>query len=242
MIRLVSTKYLKRTNSVLFSDMPTIQGRKSSADTDPIAFLVRFANAELEQFREGDWLNLQDDLAAFADRTQLSGALNLTLMPTDEPRKALGPNVFFDGLQDSVRRLLRTVAESQSAIDLQGLSSAAPESVEVVITLDAESGRAPRIVLSGEYLDLLFVKAVWLLASDPAGSRLRLCPECEAAFLRIRKQLYCSRRCVNRANKRAWLDRGPGKASHRASSRRSYVKRARAHTGPNVKVSQRRRK
>lgn len=39
--------------------------------------------------------------------------------------------------------------------------------------------------------------------------RIRVCPEpkCRQLFVRVRKQVYCSRRCVNRANQREWRNR-----------------------------------
>lgn len=228
----------------LLRDTRRNESRKSSVEADPIAFLVRFANADLEQFREGDWLNLRDDLAALA-RALLSGPLILTLMPTNEPRRLgavdSGEYVEWLQLQDNFRRVLRTVAASQSPIDPQGLSSGAIELVTVGISVAADPTKGPCVELSGEYPTLLFVKAVLLLAAEPAAARLRLCPECESMFLRIRKQQYCGRKCVNKANMRAWLGRQHGKASHRASSRRSYVKRTHARTSANVRIARRER-
>ena len=36
--------------------------------------------------------------------------------------------------------------------------------------------------------------------------KIRRCPECSDLFLKIRKQKYCSRTCVNRVNKRDWRE------------------------------------
>lgn len=227
--------------------MPTHYERKSPADADAIAFLVRFINADLDQYREGDWLNLQDDLVSFG-RAELAG---LSFNPTDQPMlsDALVARAF-RRLQQDLRELLRPIAESQSAIDPQSrfgrelarhsdMSSESTRPLEgAFFTVVVEPGDAPRLKVSARSTELTFIKAVLLMlvVTSTAQTRLRLCPECGAVFLRVRKQLYCSRRCVNRANMRAWLSEPNRKASHRASSTRSYAKRVRARTHARVKV------
>ena len=145
------------------SDRAPKDHRNSSVEADPIAFLVRFATADLGQFRKGDWLNLQDDLAAFCWRVPLSGPLSLTLM---EIRKPVRPNsldsLLIRELQHSVWRLLRTVAEAQSATNLLGLTSAIFERANIAFAIDASQGRP--LALCGASQDLLFVKAALLLA------------------------------------------------------------------------------
>jgi hypothetical protein len=46
-------------------------------------------------------------------------------------------------------------------------------------------------------------------------NQIRRCPECEKIFLKVRKQGYCSRTCVNKANKRAWRERQEQKTATR---------------------------
>jgi len=222
----------------LFSDTTLRERAKSLVETDPIAFLVRFANADLHQFREGDWLNLLDDLAAFARWTRLSGPMNLRLAAIDEPGPRAHEPTLFIGLQQAIRNLLRRVAESQSVLSRPPVQSGGFDLVkDVAVSVEARRGETPALVFLGGFLNLLFIKAAVVLATEASAGRLRLCPECESLFLRVRKQQYCSRRCVNRANMRTWLKSKRGKASHRASSTRSYDKRKRARTSPNVTVA-----
>jgi hypothetical protein len=233
--------------------MTSNQDRKSSDATDPVAFLVRFANADLGQYREGDWLNLQDDLEAFG-RSELAGC---SFCATDEQMSRAGVDrKAFRSLQNDLREILRPIAVSQSVIDprsrfgkvlaqhsdLSSSSSSYSRDIgQTFLTIDVNAGKTPRLEVSAKYRELIFVKAALLLlvVSSPEQARLRVCPECGAMFLRIRKQVYCGRRCVNRANMREWLGRPRRKAQHQDSSRRSYAKRVRARTNGNVKIGRR---
>jgi hypothetical protein len=230
------------SDTILFSDMTQKERAKSSVETDPIAFLVRFANANLKAYREGDWLNLQDDLAAFEHRTPLLGPMKLLMaIEEHEPLGAYEPTVFLV-LQEAIHDLLLRVAESTSPDTDRLVEAGALDLVQVALTIDVNRREGPVLMLAGKLMPLLFIKAGLLLATEPAALRLRCCPECESIFLRVRKQRYCCRRCVNRANMRAWLASREGRKAHRASSRRSYAKRVRRRLGANVRISTRERK
>jgi hypothetical protein len=224
--------------------------QKVSAAFDPVAFLVRFMNTDLGQLREGDRLNLLDDFGAFVG-AELSG---LAFEPTDERPTIDGAGV--QRLQTELRELIRPIAESQTTVDPQsrfgrivaehaGLAGAATSYSRPVksafVGMTRAPGKGSRLRVSAPHAELVFLKAALLLlvVKTPAQQRLRVCPECGDVFLRVRKQRYCTRRCVNKVNMRAWVARTHGKASHRASSRKSYVKRVRARISPNVKVHQR---
>ena len=235
--------------------------KESSIHADPIEFIVRFIYEDLEQFREGDWLNLQDDLAAF----ERCGPPSLELGPTDENlaklRTTSDPKLFRK-LQVKLASLLQTIAMRQSTTTVsQAPSSKASDPGSVfafyrtlssvsfsadVVRIGIADGpdKVPRVLLEGKYFDVLYAKAalVLLLVGSPARERLRLCPECLTVFVRVRRQRYCSRRCVNRANMRGWLGRHKGKASHRASSKRSYAKKVRARLHEKVQIRTRKAK
>ena len=236
-------------------NMPRKRDHKSFPQEDPIAFLVRFTRMNFEQFREGDWLNLQDDLAAF----ERSGPSTLTLSPADRDVAKLRVTRDLNDLRSLQVRFLGVllpIALRQSATPTpsgrtsdpaiafafhQHLSSES-HVTQVRIGIADHPGEAPRLVLSGKYFDILCAKAALLLLLErsAATQRLRACPECETTvFIRVRKQRYCSRRCVNKANMRAWLEGPQGKASHRESSQRSYAKRIRARTSTKVKIGRR---
>jgi predicted RNA-binding Zn ribbon-like protein len=207
----------------------------SSLEASRIAILVRFISADFNGFREGDWLNLRDDLASF-----LSEDSGLAFIPTDDPPSCDVSNMrLLRRLQKQVRDLMRPLAESQSAIgsrssfrrelarhsELKTGSNSSSQAIEMFLETVFKAGERPRVRLAMKYLDAVYCKAALLLLDRPGPDvkRLRLCPECGNVFLRVRKQLYCTRRCVNRANMRAWLERPHGKASHSASSKRTWI-------------------
>jgi hypothetical protein len=96
----------------------------------------------------------------------------------------------------------------------------------------------PTIVLFGDVAHLFALRLSHELAG-PAGPRVRQCPECNEIFLRVRKQQYCSRRCVNRANKRAWLATPQGRRKNREADRRRYERRVHERLNAAVKVQRR---
>jgi hypothetical protein len=228
--------------------MPHGHAAKSSADEQTVAFIVRVATAALEDYRDGDYLNLAEDLAAFARNRELPLELHPTdslpnMPPSHEGLRRL------QRLREDFAELLHAAAAPQSTFPAGSRASKyyKPESVGTSLTGHGISIRhgGASMVVSGPYLGLLSYKAALLLlfAKTPAVSRLRMCPECCTVFLRVRKQQYCSRVCVNKANMRAWLKTPKGKASQRASSRRTYEKRVRGrHPLAKIRTNQKRTK
>ena len=77
-----------------------------------------------------------------------------------------------------------------------------------------------------------------LLEQGPTDA-IRQCPECETIFYRVRKQQYCTRRCVARASMRKWRQTETGKRYERSRGRARYEARVRQVHGKNVKVNTR---
>ena len=232
-------------------DMEKKNGQKSSAGSDPVEFLVRFVNTGLEAISAKDRLKLCGDLKGFSR----SGLTGLEPRPDSE---FLGEVTDLRQLQAVFYSLLQPIAERQSK-KVTAVIPSRPDDPETIRAFHAKCSsesigagdvrvgfaegpdEESRLILSGSYSHVLYVQAALLLliVHHPTRSRLRSCPECRAVFLRIRKQRYCSRRCVNRANMRAWLRVQAGKKSHQASSRRSYARRVHADTSQNVRIGSR---
>lgn len=72
--------------------------------------------------------------------------------------------------------------------------------------------------------------------------RLRFCqdPKCRKAFLRQRRQVYCSSKCSNRHRSELWRKKNPEKASNQRHTRYVIVMKA-AH-GPKINVKRLRRR
>jgi len=60
------------------------------------------------------------------------------------------------------------------------------------------------IVVTTKDVEGAFALKLAMVLASPGASRVRRCPECRSFYVRVRRQEYCGRRCVNRANMRAW--------------------------------------
>jgi hypothetical protein len=221
----------------------------SSEAFDPVRFLVRLVTADFDRFREGDWLNLREDLKQFLELD----ILGLTFQPLDSMPvpDVSGPEGMME-LRSTLASLIYPFAESQSSgvpaaahsarlKEYAGFQSEYAIPADALFAIKSKQGERPTLKLSADHRALIFLKAafVLLVANGPEASRVRLCPECGSLFIRVRKQLYCSRKCVNRVNMRRWLADLKGRESHRRSSRKTYERAVVRRTGPNVKVSRR---
>jgi hypothetical protein len=217
---------------------------KSSVIFHPVDFLVRFASAELDSYRPGDWLNLREELETFTDTTYSTFPLALNVSPDEErPIQELLDDQFCRNAQQTAIRLLGGFVRNPTLYTVEGAGVVFLPSLEahsllrVVVKVHKQEDLPPvQVTLWADLMTVFELRAVLVLGSPAALERLRGCPECGAVFLRVRKQRYCSRKCVNKANMRTWLKSNRGRTSHRASSTRSYDKRVRA-SHPNATIA-----
>ena len=174
---------------------------------DRLQFAVRFATEDLSQYSDGDWLKLREDfdrylllrMNATVVLEDLGGFVPTVIAddPVDMPRS------WFVELQQEVGVLLRRIAGHLPRITpgqpppndwLRPISIA----VEKYPVQKMEAGWLMSV--RGRSRDVFFEVLFGLLAQEPAD-QIRLCPrpECGRMFYRIRRQEYCSRRCVNKA-------------------------------------------
>jgi len=177
-----------------------------------IEFAVRFAATNLSHNREGDWLNLEDDLNRFlgagADdeiNVKLSESAYITATPEQGGISGRSPSEQdLHGIQADVQQLLDWYVGLGPAA-----SSKRPRRPfrSIPITLDyrvvrlRHQGRTRGIsviVVAGKLRDCVLAVLLHLLAQQPAIP-IELCPECRKVFYRQRRQVFCSRRCTNRA-------------------------------------------
>jgi hypothetical protein len=92
-----------------------------------------------------------------------------------------------------------------------------------------------RTVVTTRDVEGAFAFALSTLLGSESASRLRRCPECQSFFVRVGRQEYCNRRCVNRVNMRAWRMTPKGRKSARRRSRARYERKQRA-IHPNAKI------
>jgi hypothetical protein len=171
---------------------------------DRLRFVVEFAGMELDQ------LNLKDDLQTFfgggrhgeGTLASFAGAL---VMPLQVPLPQDYTEDHFRKLQQDVRQLLHDMVGNRD-LSVQNTSTPIPMQVEFSVQPWDDLGFPGRNVLAvrGSTRDCLLWLLSHLLAQEPTGRIVR-CPSCETIFYRDRaNQEYCTRRCVNRVNKRSW--------------------------------------
>ena len=183
--------------------------RASWTPQDRLKFAVRFAEADLTLYSDGDWLKLREDFDCYfkpgydpeAYPAPPFDPVNfgecIPYLTGDEPADV--PRSWFVDLQREVRALLRLIAGEPRARGLSAWSI-----TPLFISLwKAPVGRDEvgwMLMISGAGRDLFIEILFQLLAREPAH-QIRLCPrpECGRMFYRVRRQQYCSRRCVNKA-------------------------------------------
>ena len=159
-----------------------------------LRFALEFSQMDLDVLREGDWLNLRDDLRAFVwlgagehTRDDLAGVVTVPLAKP-LPQDMTEPD--FRALQREAWSFFGGVVTIQGPLQVCYL----------------QEGSRGVLHFMGSAPDMFLIRLAYLL-DQQTTDRILKCPECEKRFLKIRKQKYCSRACVNRANKRSWRER-----------------------------------
>jgi hypothetical protein len=182
---------------------------------DRLQWAVRdFAQQDLRLFREGDWLNLREDLAGFLGYGVEQDVSSGDVVVVSKPPRAY------------------------SEEDLRALQGEARKMLEGVVSLrDTGSGVSPGLELSGKWSAVArkagpvlltvatsvrdgFLFKLLLLLWQEGVDHVRRCPECSQLFWRVKRQLYCSRTCSTRVNMRAYLERQGKRATGPRRARR----------------------
>jgi hypothetical protein len=105
-------------------------------------------------------------------------------------------------LQRAAVAMLQPFAEAAGS----GQVRHAPTAIQHTVTYTVAPGHGHRALVTLLRMSPLDTFRLLLaeLLREISTDRLRLCPEDGALFLRVRGQRYCSARCTDRANKRAW--------------------------------------
>jgi uncharacterized C2H2 Zn-finger protein len=219
-----------------------------------LRFAVGFATMKLDQLREGDWLNLREDLTRFAtlrgrpkeEADEDAQVFGVAAWPL--PGHTITVTFNHDtirALQEDVHHFLHYSLEIQAyddalqrGEDIKPPARTLPE-IRVIPWLDWPKGptQDAALFVHGDLRDLFLLRLVFLLQRD--ASHIRRCPECGSIFYRVRKQEYCTRRCTNRANMRAWRQGPNGKAQESDANHRRYRARVKRAGSPKAKVARR---
>jgi hypothetical protein len=178
-------------------------------------FAVRFAQTDLATLRAGDWLNLREDFLAFLGQAGGRGKPPKVLMISDkgglvtcaweEPFPWEFSEQDFHALQADVNTILRAAAGDNMGEQPPIIG------IKTELRVQPTDGRAsPRggyiTNIFGPTRDMFLFILLDVLRHEPPDRILR-CPECQTLFVRAYTQVYCSRRCTNRASIRNWRTR-----------------------------------
>jgi hypothetical protein len=209
-----------------------------------VKFAIQFIQLDFDRLRPGDWLNLREDLMNFLFP---EGALaQMHIYPPDLPEEHSVAAIQL--LRQDVTAILDAVVmcgedfppDKYEDGPVPRLVSPSPQlSVRPTFVLFPEQ-RPGQLILTwlGPFRDAFLMQLITSLIQLPLDT-LRRCPECGMIFFRVRKQEYCKRQCVHRANIRKWRQTDAGKKYERERSHTRYKDRVQESLGANVSVRRR---
>ena len=177
-----------------------MQVRRMKTDADRVRFAVRFATGKSPMaLSERALKKLRDDVSTFLGFTGRRSkpppafGLHVTVLrapwPWDCSKFALHE------IHEETNRLLQNTVDGRG-MDPTTISDGKDGQALGIDIVGPPEERTPRIAGS---VRAAFLFTLWYLFASKAGDRVRACPECGRIFLRVRRQIYCSPKCTNRA-------------------------------------------
>jgi hypothetical protein len=193
-------------------------------DADRLRFAVRFAEERLDHYRPGDWLNLRDDLSGFFG-TLLVGGVRILLEVGSLMAAAKDlPEAKIREVQAQVAVFLKSLATEkvgEMTFTIDGVPAKGTArwwtTRDVTMTVKWTFERWPTVT-TATLREAMLLRLIFLVARH-GQEDIKACPECGRLFWRVRRQLYCSRTCVNRVNMRTWKATRKGKAWRRRQAK-----------------------
>jgi hypothetical protein len=195
-------------------------------DQQRLEFAVKFAQTDFSTMREGDWLNLREDVADFISPQKRGipppGPYRGVLIPRREP--LLNSKTEAEALQTDVYGILSEVVSVREA---ESRSSASPRlgwpinvRLAVMPSLPPAPPRSVTLYVVGSPRDVFLERLFSLLRQEPSNRILRCkALDCDQIFYRVRKQRYCSPRCQSRDFMRQFRKSNGEKESERNHKR-----------------------
>jgi hypothetical protein len=215
-----------------------------------VKFAIEFMQLDLERMRTGDWLNLQEDLQNFLFPEGIRCGFHI--IPEDLLKEHSVDAI--QVLRRDVEEILNLVAmftekspneenegnknDEDGPVPELGFLSPQLSVRPVLILFPDQRPEHPIVFWLGNFHDTFLMQLITSLAQLPLDT-LRRCPECGTIFYRVRKQQYCSRPCVHRANIRTWRQSDAGREYERERSHTRYKDRVQQQLGPKVSVGRR---
>jgi hypothetical protein len=160
---------------------------------------LKFAAMDLDRLRDGDWLNLREDLQSFVSVDQF-------MIEGPSPHEYTADEI--RALQRELRQVLEDLVArrepSGNHWPLTQYTKLIPlGKIDLGVTPLDPLGMPGHNMLRAQApaRNIFFLHLFLLFCQRPTGRILR-CPECGTIFFRVKGQRYCTRRCVNRVNQR----------------------------------------
>ena len=161
---------------------------------DLYRLLVDLAGFDPETARPGDWLNYRLGLDALARAG--NERMTTRIFNVGNPQRV--------GTIEQIEAEVRPIHAELRKVVRQYAAGGTVGTVEITAQIAAFS--SGELLATGDTRDVALLMAVMLLVRSDRAS-IAICPEDERLFVKVRRQQFCSRRCVNRANVRAYRQR-----------------------------------
>jgi hypothetical protein len=171
--------------------------------SERLQLVIAFSRMNLDKLRPGDWINLKYDLKTFLGcnperHYRFPSTVGILATPLAHPLPDEYSEDDFRSLQKHARSMLQDATQETLPVG-PGI-----EPGGYMMFLRDSYGKWGHILAQGTTHDMFLLTLFFLISQEPSG-RLKRCPECDAAFYRIKKQKYCSRICTNKVSMRSWL-------------------------------------
>ena len=211
-----------------------------------LEWAVWFSQVPFNNLREGDWVNLRQDLHKFVsgapDAVRSLRSLVAGLGTWAEGRKLLSQENISTA-QASLKKWFRSLAENRAFTIRPSVKKAAmmirPVSDGYIFEVSPSQWQDKLYSALGHRLQL----------SRIAPGQIRICPECNRIFLRRKKPPvglipHCSHKCAQQAATRRYRNKKKDKINAKEGQRSHgrYVKKLQKSHGPNVKGTRKPRK
>lgn len=209
-----------------------------------VQFALQFAQMTLDTLSPGKALTLREDLEDFLRcrpgkpyMVDPGGVVAAPLRMLTPPLPQAYPEDALRQLQQETRAIFTHLVDSRNAwakdIAQPWVNIPVQYSLTSFPTYGKQSSNS--LMIKGTIRDVFLMLLLVLLSEEPTDRVLR-CPECATLFYRIRKQQYCSRPCVNRANVRNWRQDKEVKQAEAERAHTRYEKRTKREVGQGANV------
>jgi hypothetical protein len=207
-----------------------------------VQWVIHFIGQDLHHFRQGDWLNLRDDMWLFLRGLPLGQYEELRRVPfTAEETQQFTPESFA-AVQQSARDMLQRIAKTNARVQYKPpegrvMSEEVAGKIDKVYFDFSRPGPLRLYVLAEHLSDAFrFALGAALSAVDITDIRECLSPACRTIFFAGHgRQRFCSSTCKTREGSRRFRERYGEELKEKAHT--YYERKVRAKLGAGVRIN-----